>query len=183
MGISTISANEELKRQLMQVGSIVDTFQRQESNAVEKWLSWLVETADILTKYNYSETSELAATRAEILAARLSVAGERTNRRKFLRQRALETIRPVQQSVLQRQAQLEASVESVRKVLRPILMVAQQAGFITPAAYGGDFTLFLEQLLQQMLNHEQLAPSISSAIATIGKSDTLRILAEEIELV
>lgn len=44
-----------------------------------------------------------------------------------------------------------------------------------------DFNQYIESLLQQFLQHEQLRPNINNAIALVGRFDVMRIIAEEIE--
>lgn len=177
---SALTPSTEIRKQLFQVGSLVDAFQRKQSGVVDEWLKWLKVSEDLLKNYGYSETAELAGLRAEIMAvAHGSIRGK--EQRKAIRKKALETISVAQRLLLDKQLQLEEKIEKVRMLIRQITTIARQAGMLEFQP-GMDFTAFLDQFLLQMQQHEQLQPSISSAIAMIGRSDTLRILAEEVEL-
>ena len=65
-------------------------------------------------------------------------------------------------------------------MIKQIMIPAKDAGMINYDK-NNDFTAYLESLLAQFKSHEQLAPGINSAIASIGKYDVLKIIAEEIE--
>jgi hypothetical protein len=180
MRTSVISPCKELKQKLLAVGILVDGFQQKKTSAIDEWVCWLRETEEILKKYNFREASELAGLRAEILAASKFESNPR-NRRKAQIQKALETVNVAQNIVGRRQGQLEEKIEHVRAVIKQITTIAKQAGYIN-FKQGDNFAFFLEKFIADMQQHSQLKPSINGAIATIGKYDTLRILAEEIEL-
>lgn len=176
---SVVAPSLELKEKLLEVGVLVDNFQNKKSSAVVDWLLWLKNTEEILKKYNYSETADLAGLRAAILATGNNSESRRSGKKAQI-QKALETINSAQQVVLVKQSQLEERIEKVRTIIRQVVTLAKTAGLIKLRP-GENFTAFLEQFLMQMQQHEQLQPSINMAIATVGKYDTLRILAEEIE--
>lgn len=170
----------ELKEQLLNISGIVDDFQQKRPSATDDWLSWLRRTEEVLKKYNYGEAAELAGIRAAVLAAKEK--GEtRKSKKKAQMQKALETVQAAQQVVYNKQIKLEEKIEQVRSMTRQVVQMAKAAGMIHFHP-GDNFTAFLEHFLMQMQQHEQLQASANLAIASIGRYDTLRILAEEIEL-
>ena len=177
---SVLSPHLELKELLLGIGSIVDDFHQKRPSATADWLSWLKKTEEVLKKYNYSETAEIAGIRASIIAAKEK--GEtRKTKKKAQVQKALETVQAAQQVVYNKQIKLEEKIEQVRNMTRQVVQMAKAAGMIQFYP-GEDFTAFLEHFLMQMQQHEQLQAGVNLAIASIGRYDTLRILAEEIEL-
>lgn len=180
MKSSIIIPSEELKKLLIQVGAHVTSFERKERDAVSKWLTWLSEAEDTLKQNNYSETSEIAGIRADIMAVKFGVGSAKEIRKQQIKC-ALESVREAQAVVLAKQTFLEEKLDSVRDVMKQIVTMAKQAGMIQYDASIG-FTNFIEHFFVQLQRHEQLAPSINNAVASIGRADTIRILAEEIEL-
>ncbi|PHN07806.1 hypothetical protein [Flavilitoribacter nigricans] len=177
---SVLTPCEELQHQLMNVGSIVNHFRDKKNDAVPQWLQWLEVTEEILKKNNFSETSALAGLRADILAVAMEIDAPR-KRKKAIAQKSLESVNVAQDIVASRHNALQEKIEQVRTLFRQIVPVAKQAGLIRFGP-GQDFTAFMEDFLQQLQQHEQLGPGITAAIAAIGKTDTLRIMADEIDL-
>ena len=174
---SVIEISNLINQQLMKVGNIVDLFEKDDYEALELWLLWLKDSETLLKKYNYSETSLLAGLRANILKEQKS---EERRKRKQIISQALTTIDVAQNILFTLNKQLEDKINTVRTLIRQILIPAKEAGLITQENIT-DFSQYLESLLQQFKQHQQLAPSINNAIALIGKFDVLRIIAEEID--
>lgn len=181
MQTSIIVPCQELKQKLLAISELVDSFQQQSPSAVSDWLYWLKQTEEVLKRYNFRESAELAGLRAEILASS-KMDGSPKTRRKTIVQKALETVYIAQSVVARRQGQLEDKIDQVRAVIRQITTLAKQAGYIK-FKQGDDFAFFLEKFISDMQQHPQLNPSINGVLGTIGKYDTMLILAEEIEVV
>ncbi len=166
--------------QLMQVNVLVNGFETKAPTILEDWMHWLKETEELCKRYNLSECAELAGYRSLILHERSLHDTSVNSKRKRIFSKTLETIQPVQAICVGRFKKLDEKVESVRSLIRQILVPAKEAGCIRydPEV---DFTDYLESLLQQFRNHEQLAAGINGAIALVGKRDVILILAEEID--
>jgi len=159
---------------------MVTRFQKKEHAVIDEWIVWLINLENLFKKYNYTEAAEIAGYRANILASTACEDGKRIKKRKVMNTAAMQTIQPVQQILSDISNRLEEKIEVVRTLINQILIPAKDAGMIKYDSKT-DFSLYLESLLAQFKSHEQLAPGINSAIASIGKYDVLRILAEEIE--
>ncbi|MDR1345689.1 MAG: hypothetical protein LBK03_03180 [Bacteroidales bacterium] len=176
---SSLDISNAVQHQLMKISAIVDMLDKQGSFAVTVWMEWLMESERLLKKYNYAEVSLLAGLRAEILKEEILCNAER-RKKKLIVARALSTVDAAQKVLFNIFDRLNEKIESVRVLIRQIIVPAKEAGIIKPENID-DFTAYLEDLLQQFKNHKQLAPGINNAIVTVGKFDVLRILAEEID--
>lgn len=167
------------KKELFTIPNIVSRFQQKEHSVTEEWILWLIHIEDLFTKHNYSEAAEIAGFRANVLAAAYEE-GKRVKKRRQMTAAAISSVQPVQQILSDVSHRLENKIEAVRSMIKQILIPAKDAGMINynPET---DFSSYLESLLAQFKSHEQLAPGINSAIASIGKYDVLKIIAEEIE--
>ncbi len=177
---SSIEIVNAIYEKLMQVDILVNEFESKKTSAVDNWFVWLKESEELLKRFNYTECAELASFRSSILHENSIPDLGRTTKRKRTFSKALATFQPAQIVLLKIYKPLEEKIETVRNLIRQILVPAKEAGMIQydPSV---DFTQYLESLLRQFQAQEQLAPSINSAIASIGKYDVLRILAEEIQ--
>jgi hypothetical protein len=177
---SVIEPAEQLRIELYKLSNLVDKFQAQEPGITDLWLTWIRELEDLLKKYGYRETAEITGHRASILsnANRVDKQKRKLSRKKRLA--ALATVQPIQQLLSDKCMELEDKIDAVRIMIKQILLPAKDAGMFTydPKT---DFSSYLESLLTQFKSHEQLAPGINNAIASIGKYDVLKIIAEEIE--
>ncbi|WP_124981330.1 hypothetical protein [Nonlabens xiamenensis] len=177
---SVLTPAKEIGRELDKISGFVDGFQRRDHATSDQWIEWLRHMEDQLRQYGYAESAELAGFRASIIDGQQEMAKKSGSRSKRKRLAALATVQPVQQLLTDRYRELEAKIESVRSMIKQILVPAREAGMIRHQP-GMEFTAFIESLLQQFQRHEQLAPSIQSAIASLGRQDVIRIIAEEIE--
>ncbi len=171
----------ELKSQLLKVGAMVSRFEGNDYSAVKAWNNWLIEVEAILEKYHFSEAAEIAGLRAQTLVENTEP-GQRVSKRKSSMQRSLRTVSAAQIAVLGVQKHLEDKLEGVRLIIKQIVLASRDAGFTFGADKGDDFTVYVDSLLTQLQQHEQLKSGINKAIAVIGKYDTLRVLAEEITM-
>lgn len=179
---SVIEPANALNEKLFEIPALVTSFAINENNICDKWITWLEELEEIFKKYNYSQCAEIAGYRSTILSSTFGNGSEkRSQKRKHRIKSALSCVQPVQQLLSDKSDELNEKIDQVRLLLRQILIPAKEAGMIK---YDStiDFTTFMESILEQFKRHEQIAPGINNAIATIGKSDVLRLLAEEIEL-
>ena len=191
---SVIDTSQSIHQQLMKVGELVDMFDKRDYDAIEAWLLWLKESEILLKTHNYTETSLLAGLRATIIKEKKNVDTAERNKRKNVIYQAVSTVDAAQQILFDINNKLVEKINGVRTLIKQILIPAKEAGLIkTPKEEGFlknlftknkdnvDFTAYLETLLQQFKQNQQLAPSINNAIILIGKFDVLRIMAEEID--
>ena len=175
---SYIEVSSLISQQLLEVGKVVDLFERNEYESVERWKQWLKQSEELLEKYNYNEASLLAGLRANIVKEEKST--EVRKKRKQVVSQALATIDSGQHVLFSINKDLSDKINTVRTLIKQILIPAKESGLISSENIV-DFGQYLESLLQQFKQHPQLAASINNAIGLIGKFDVLRIIAEEID--
>jgi len=173
---SSLDFEQELYSKLVEIPAIVTGFQQRNGQAEILWQQWLKDTEDILFKYNCVECASLAGFRADILAAKADP--ECTGGRKITASRILKTINPAQSIVVSVHNRVSDNVENVRVFFKQILTQAKTAG-VLKYDDSSDFTAFIEGLLKQFRFNDQLAPSVNNAVATLGYTDVIRLLAEE----
>lgn len=173
---SSLDFEQALYSKLVEIPAIVTGFQQRNGQAEILWQQWLKDTEDILFKYNCVECASLAGFRADILAAKADP--ECTGTRKSTTSRILKTINPAQSIVVSVHNRVAGDVGKVRVFFKQILTQAKTAG-VLKCDDSSDFTSFIEGLLKQFRFNEQLAPSVNNAVATLGYSDVIRLLAEE----
>ena len=172
---SSLDFEQELYSKLVEIPAIVTGFQQRNGQAEVMWRQWLKDTEEILFKYNCVECASIAGFRADILAAKAESAGPS---RKSTTSRILKTINPAQSIVVSVHNRVAGDVGKVRVFFKQILTQAKTAG-VLKCDDSSDFTSFIEGLLKQFRFNEQLAPSVNNAVATLGYSDVIRLLAEE----
>ncbi len=180
MRASVLEIRNALYAQLLQVSALVSGFETKKPSAVADWDGWLKATEELCQQFNLVECAELAGFRSAILHAASIHESSANTKRKRVFTKALETVQPAQALCADRFRKLDDKIETVRQLIRQILVPAKEAGCIQydPMV---DFTAYIEPLLQQFRKHEQLAASINGAIALVGRHDVILILAEEID--
>ena len=178
---SQLELVEKLKSSLLKVPEIVSSFSNKKPDALTNWLNWLIKTENLLKQHDHATCAKLAGLRAEIIGLQYTPGSNRRNLKKQKLSVATSTIQPAQEIVSNLYDSKNEKIEEVRTLIRQIIIPAKEAGLINYNAKD-DFTDYLESLLNQFKQHAQLSPLISRAIATIGKYDVLRLLAEEIDL-
>lgn len=176
MNGSSIDFEQELYSKLVEIPAIVTGFQQRNGQADVLWQQWLKDTEEILFKYNCVECASLAGFRADILAAKADP--ECRVGRRSATSKILKTINPAQSIVVSVHDRVSCNVENVRVLFKQILTQAKTAGVLKYDELS-DFTSFVEGLLKQFRFNDQLASSVNNAVATLGYSDVIRLLAEE----
>lgn len=174
---SSLDFEQELYSKLVEIPAIVTGFQQKNGQAEVLWQQWLKDTEDILFKYNCVECASLAGFRADILATK-SAPESTGGSRKNATSKILKTINPAQSIVVTIHNRVSDKVENVRVFFKQILTQAKSAG-VLKSDDSSDFTAFIEGLLKQFRFNDQLAPSVNNAVATLGYTDVIRLLAEE----
>ncbi len=174
---SSLDFEQALYAKLVVVPEIVTGFQQKNSQTETQWLQWLKDTEELMLKYNCVECASLAGFRADTLAAKADTEN-RSGERKKTSAKILTTINPAQAIVVSVHNRISENIEHVRVFFKQLLTQAKEAGVLKNDD-SSDFTCFVENLLKQFRFNEQLAPSINNAIATLGYTDVIRLLAEE----
>jgi len=171
-----------LGKYLSEIPTFVTSFSSKEGSVVQRWLDWLTLLESELEKHNIPQSAQIAGYRSSIIAVAFDPEIERrTHRKKKQFHRAVVSVQPVQQILSDKHAELDIKITQVRELLRQVLIAAKDAGMVRydPKT---NFTDFLESLILKLKHHEQIGPEINSGIASIGKTDFLRLMAEEIDV-
>lgn len=169
---STLDIVQALYDKLQQVPDIVNAFERRDGTAPALWLDWLTKTSEMLKQFGYAESSAIAGIKADVLA---KVAEKQSRKEKIAAM--LATINPAQAIVLALYTPLNEKVENVRTFLTQVLTQIKEAGLLQYDS-NSDFTLFINNLFEQLKSNEQLSGSINNAVSNLGYTDVLRLLAE-----
>lgn len=169
---STLDIVQALYDKLQQVPDIVTLFEHRDGTAPALWLDWLTNTSEMLKKFGFAESSSIAGIKADVLA---KVAEKQSRKEKIVA--ILATINPAQTIVLRLFTPLNEKVENVRTFLTQVLTQIKEAGMLQYDS-NSDFTLFINNLFEQLKNNEQLSGSINNAVSNLGKNDIVRLLAE-----
>ena len=154
----------------MRVPQIVNLLEKHNSVAVTQWLSWLSDAEDHLKHYGMPECAQIAGLRA-------SLASNQKLSRQEKREAALSTVSPAQEVIYNMYTKVNVSVENVYILFRQIIVPMRTAGIINIDGID-DLTTYINDLLRQLLANEQLSASVNGAIASVGRSDVLRIIAD-----
>ena len=173
---SNIDKRNSLHSLLVRVPDIVDLFSKRDVSASAQWLSWLQEAETTLKEYNYSECSQLAGLRSTIMSSQLSQDSAKS-RRKCVDEACVATINPAQRIVSAIHSSLDSKLEAVYTLFRQILVPMRINNMIVLDGVV-DMTDYINTLLRQLSLNEQLSANINGAIASIGKTDSLRVIAD-----
>lgn len=169
---STLDIVQALYDKLQQVPDIVNAFERRDGTAPALWLDWLTKTSELLKQFGYAESSAIAGIKADVLS---KVAEKQTRKEKLVAM--LATINPAQSIVLRLYTPLNEKIENVRTFLTQVLTQIKEAGMLQ-YDNNSDFTLFINNLFEQLKSNEQLSNSINNAVSNLGRNDIVRLLAE-----
>ncbi len=169
---STLDIVQGLFDKLQQVPDRVSAFERRDGNSAMLWLQWLSESEKMLKDHGFAECAALAGIRADVL---VQLSEKQVRKEKLIA--VLKTVNAAQAVLLEKYNTLSEKVENVRTFLRQVLMQINDAGMLEYDD-NTDFTSFVNFLFQQMNSNAQLSGSIHNAVATLGKNDVLRLIAE-----
>lgn len=170
MKTSSIDKRESFSGLLMRVPQIVKLHLKRSPVAVSEWLVWLSDAEDLLQHYGMPECAQIAGLRA-------SLASNEKQCRQEKREAALSTVSPAQEVIYNIYAKVNVSVENVYILFRQIIVPMRTAGIINIDGVD-DLTAYINELMRQLLANEQLSASVNGAIASVGRSDVLRIIAD-----
>lgn len=170
MKTSSIDKRESFSGLLMRVPQIVKLHLKRSPVAVSEWLVWLSNAEDLLQHYGMPECAQIAGLRA-------SLASNEKQSRQEKREAALATVNSAQDIIYNIYTKANINVENAYTLFRQIIVPMRTAGIINIDGII-DLTGYVNDLLRQMLANEQLSASVNGAIASVGKADVIRIIAE-----
>ena len=170
MRVSSIDKRNTFSKLLMRVPQIVNVLAKRSPLAVTEWFSWLADAEDSLKHYDMPECAQMAG----LIASLYSV--PRQSRKEKL-EAALATVNSAQDIIYNIYTKANINVENVYTLFRQIIVPMRTAGIINIDGIT-DLTGYVNDLLRQMLANEQLSASVNGAIASVGKADVIRIIAE-----
>ena len=175
MKSSNIDKRNDLSALLMQLPEKVGLFVRKDPAAITAWIEWLGSAEAVMKGYDMPECSRLAGLRANILSAQMAVSA--AGKRRQVTERCLASINVAQEVVTAPYEAVNAKLEGVHTFFREIIIPMRNTGLITLDGVT-DMTETINTLLRQLSLNEQLSSSINGAIASIGKADVMRTIAQ-----
>ena len=175
---SYIDMYEDLLKQSLLIPELVTKSANKDMNFLPKLNQWLLDTEQIMKKYNISKCAEIAGLRSKIVAASYSIE-PKISKRKRQFEVATSLIYEAQSTVLSILEPMESRIEEARDAIRQLLGVAYQVNMVNPYT---DFNQMIQTLWASFSTHEQLKGAIARVLVLINRSDALRILAEEIDI-
>jgi hypothetical protein len=175
---SHIDTYEDLLKQSLLIPELVTKAAHKDIIFLENLNQWLLNTEQIMTKYNISKCSEIAGLRSKIIAVSYTREAK-LSKRKRLFSVATSIIYDAQSTVQSVIEPIESRIEEARDSIRQLLGVAYQAEMVNPNM---DFNQMVQSLWTTFSTHEQLKGAVASILVLVNRSDALRILAEEIDI-
>jgi hypothetical protein len=175
---SHLDTYESLLKQSLLIPELVTKAANKDINFIENLNQWLLNTEEIMRKYNISKCSEIAGLRSKIIASSY-VTQAKVSKRKRLFSVATTIIYDAQSTVLSTIEPMENRIEEARDSIRQLLGVAYQADMLNPNM---DFNEMVQTLWSTFSTHEQLKGAVASILVLVNRSDALRMLAEEIDI-
>lgn len=174
--VSSIELCNSLKPFLLQMSDIVKEFEDRDIFAPQHWIKWLKDVDAVLKRLQLVESSKIASLYSEILSVQQESSG--IGKKRMVFSKCIETIPSAQSIILELYSIQNTKIENCIDILRHIVVPMKNAGLFDDV----DTTVsdFPRDFIRQLLKNEQLAPSVNNVIASVGFSDALHLLTEEI---
>ncbi len=174
---SHIDMYEALLKQSLLVPELVTLSAHKNSEFLDALNQWLLDTEEVMKKFNISKCAEIAGLRSKIITASYNTDSKNSKRKRVFIV-ATSIIYDAQSTVLNVLEPIENRLDEAKASIRQLLGVAYQANMIDANM---DFNLVIQKLWAEFSNHQQLKGAIATILVLINQSDALRILAEEID--
>lgn len=174
--LSSIELCNSLKPFLLQISDIAKEFEQRNIFAPQHWVKWLKDVDTMLKRLQMVECSKIASLYTEILSVQQSPSG--IGKKRMVISKCIETIPSAQSIVYDIYTKFQNKVENCTDLLRHIIVPMKNAGLFDDL--DTSTPNFPSDFIRQLLNNEQLSPSINKVIASIGVSDTIHLLMDEI---
>jgi hypothetical protein len=180
MQVSKLSIIESLTNKLFVFPDLVDSLKNKDFNFLELLEIWMKETEIILKNNNIPQCSKIAGLRSQIIVPIFEESRGRTTKKKQLLI-AAQSMNEIQSTILSVIELYDQKVSEARDLIKHLLSVLKQSGAIK---YADDtnFQDFVNLLWKILSTHEQLKSTTVSILTLISQTDTLRIIADEIEI-
>ena len=175
---SYIDTYEDLLKQSLLIPELVTKSAHKDIGFLESFNQWLLDTEEIMKKYNISKCAEIAGLRSKIIASSYAVESK-VSKRKRMFSVATSVIYEAQSALLSVLEPMQSRIEEARNAIRQLLGVAYQANMVNQHM---DFNQMIQTLWAALSTHEQLKGAIANILVLINRSDALRIMAEEIDI-
>lgn len=176
---SYLNVYNELLNQSLLVPDLVTKTTSKDARFIGDFIQWLLDTEEIMKKYNISKCSELAGLRSKIVCINNTIAPQKGSKRKRQLSVANAALYEAQSTVLNVLEPVENRIKEARNAVRQLLGVAYQANMLTLSA---DFNQMIQTLWSTFSTHDQLRGMLASILVLVNKSDALRLLAEEVDV-
>ncbi len=176
---SVLDTYELLLDKSLGVSKLVSLASSKDTSFVPKFEQWLVETEELLEKNRIAQCSEIAGLRSKIINARYSDSTTTIKKRKYILSVATEIVYDAQHTLLSVLEPMKHRLDEARDGINQLLGVAYQADMINPDM---NFNDMIQELWRTFSAHEQLKGLTSKILVYVNRTDALRILAEEVEL-
>jgi hypothetical protein len=178
---SLLNIVTQLNEKLIEYPTIVNLLEQKDFNFVATLYAWMKATEEVLKNNGLSETAELAGLRSKILATRFNDE-QRTSAKKQQTKVAAEILYEVQANVVKIIKPYEARIEECRELISHLLNIVSQSEAMKFNPQTDDFQIFLNNLWNLFISHQQLKPGAVKLQSYLSHHDILRIMAEEINL-
>ena len=168
---SNIEKRDALGNLLMRVPGIVESFSKKDSCSVNVFLDWLSESEKLLKEYNLVECSQVAGVRASLLHRK------QTCQRKELFAYATSQVNVAQTIIYNIYSPLNTRIETIKLLFKQLLSPILLSGNLCIDA-SMDLSIQIDSLIKSLRVNDQISGNINNAIASIGKIDVMRIIAD-----
>lgn len=156
---------------LKRIPDMVDSFSKKDSRSINIFMEWLSLSEKKLKEYNFVECSQIAGVRASLLHKK------QTCQRKELFAYAASQVDVAQTILYNVYSPLNARIENVKLLFRQLLAPILLSGNFSFNP-NEDISTQIENLIKSLRINDQISASINNAIVTVGKIDTIRIIAD-----
>jgi hypothetical protein len=178
MKYSYIDAYQDLLKQCLFIPDLVTKSANKELSFLENFNQWLLDTEEVMKRYNISKCAEIAGLRSKIIAASYATDSKISKKKRQLSV-ATSIIYEAQSTVLSVLEPMEGRIAEARNAIRQLLGVAYQSNMTNRQM---NFNQMIRKLWADFSAHEQLKGAIASILVLVNQSDALRMLAEEIDM-
>jgi hypothetical protein len=175
---SLLNIYNALSEQSLAVPGLVTQLSKKDSRFFSEFEAWLLKTEDILKKNGLPDCSEIAGLRSKIIESMLSTDVTRS-KRKIRWHTSSSIVYDAQRVVLEVISPLREKIEESRVLIRQLLGVAYQTKMISKDV---PFNDLIKGLWEAFKQNDQLRSYTTRISSSVGHTDALRILAEEIDL-
>lgn len=175
---SIINKHSELKAQTNKVPTLVNMIKDKNNRYVKALEAWMLETEDVLKKYNYPEYSEMAGLRSRIYLPKYTADNSRIAKKEQMGI-ATELIYTAQNMIFNLVQQLDEKITDAKSMLEELVIIGKENGIIK-VDHSTDFNSYIMSLVEYFKTHEQLKSLIQKPFFVLGRTDTIRVMAEHI---